>query len=151
MVFEVYNAEQFGLVEDRQADDRFRLLPQDVWVRGKSSVAPCIVEAHRLAGALDILDDPPRDFLAGFEGHRGQTRDPAESHISPHDDQPAAVVLPEEHPALGPRMLDDEGHHRLQQPVQCDFAGQGLGGFQGRGQVEGGASDRRRFDGPDLR
>src|SRR6266852_7787024 len=135
-VFEIQDADQLGLFQQRQAKKRPWLFAAYVFISGKRVLPAGIIQDHLALSADDLLKDQHGQFR--WRHRRSEKTDPDAIATAPRFrlDLVLAAVRKNQEAAVGPGMLDGNNHQRLDQLLDDDLAGHGLRRLDDRGEIE---------------
>src|SRR5450755_76907 len=147
-VLEIEDADQLGLLQQRQAKQRPYPFAAHVFIFLKHALSARIIEDHLALSADDFLKDPQGQFRRRHR--RFEKTDPYAIATAPRFrlDLVLAAVRKNQEAAVGPGMLDGNHHQRLDQLLDHDLAGHGLRHADDGHEVE---VLERRLDGREAR
>src|SRR6266699_4810278 len=135
-VFEIEDADQLGLFQQRQAKKRPCLLAAYVFISGKRVTPARVIQDHLALSADDLLKDPHGQLRRRHRRSEKTDPDAIATARRSRLDPVSAAARKNQEAAVGPGMLDGNHHQRLDQLLEHDFAGHSLRHLDNRGEIE---------------
>jgi hypothetical protein len=113
VVFQIEEARQLRLVDDRRAQHGLRPVPRDVGIAREEPFLRCIVQHHVFSGACDVMDDRGGQRAARIGGNRLQ-HDFLPTHRALGLDEKLALFFEKQEAPLRARVFENQFHQLAQ-------------------------------------
>ena len=114
-VLEIQHADEPGLLDQGQAEDRPRRRLPEVRIRGKRARGRGIIEQHRLLRPEDVVEDRHGQFHATHDRMAEADRDRVTAGGGFRLDPQRVRMRQQQETTLRPRVLDRKRHQRVEQ------------------------------------